>query len=127
MYSRPGDPVIAGLYERVVAILRGGGPIGWTELGQQALAPATEAHPERVHAIGYHDVSPIPWYEAARFEAPGNAGWLVQEPRHGVMLSNASATPQLQAASREQMLAGDWLLCDLLRRALAAPPTDRRA
>jgi hypothetical protein len=123
MYSRPGDPVMAAMYRRVCGILRAGGPIHWGQLGWEALSPCVAEHPDAVHAIDHHDVSPIAWYEAQRFEAPGDAAWLVEPPRQGVMLANTSATRELKRTSRSALLSGDSLLSDLLRRALSPEPS----
>jgi mannosyltransferase OCH1-like enzyme len=123
MYSRPGDPVIAGLYERIGEILRDGGPIHWGQLGWEALAPCVAAHREQVHAIDHHDVSPIAWYEAARFESASDATWLFEPRRFGVMLANSSASDRLKDASCTAVLDGDSLLSELLRRALSPLPS----
>ena len=66
-------------------------------------------------------VYPIPWHEAERYEAQGTAAALVEPPRFGVMLSNNSLSDDMRSSSRDDVLDGDSLLGDLLRRALAAP------
>jgi hypothetical protein len=118
MFSRPGDPVLAGCYARVCEHLRAGRRIDWLEIGAYALAPAIAANHGAVHELDAALVCPIPWHQMGRFERPGDAGDLAAEWRWGVMLSNNTATDSLRARTREELLSGDTLLGDLLRRAL---------
>jgi hypothetical protein len=122
LYSRVGDPVIGDMYSRVCSVLRAGGPLHWGQLGWESLKHAVEAHPGAVHAIDEHDVSPIPWYEAHRFEQPGDVDGLVARARYGVMLANASASDELGCATRDAVLTGGSLLGELLLQALDGPP-----
>lgn len=119
MFSREGDPVLAACYARVATHLRAGEPIEWLEIGAYPLTAAVEAHPESVSVIDAELVYPIPWYEAKRYEVPGTAEKLVEPPRYGAMLSNNSLSEDMRARSRDEVLKGDTLLGDLLRRALA--------
>ena len=121
MFSRDGDPVLAACYARVAAHLRAGEPIEWLEIGAYPLTAAVEAHRDSVSVIDPELVYPIPWHEAERYEAPGTAAALVEPPRFGVMLSNNSLSDDMRSSSRDDVLDGDSLLGDLLRRALAAP------
>ena len=118
MYSRPGDPVIHDCYSRVCTHLREGRHIDWLEIGALALTPAVESNRGSVHEIDPDLVYPIPWYESERFESPGDAGWLAQPHRYGVMLSNNSLSDGWRRQGRDEVLRGGSLLGELLRRAL---------
>ncbi|HEV7806692.1 MAG TPA: hypothetical protein VGO80_12785 [Solirubrobacteraceae bacterium] len=120
IFSRPGDPVLDGLYARICDHLRRGAPITWLEIGSLALRPEIDAHLDCVWELDPDLVSPIPWHQFRRFEEPGDAGELVSAGRCGVMLSNASATDDLRAKRREEVLGDDSLIADLIRLALAA-------
>jgi hypothetical protein len=119
LFSRPGDRVLADLYERICAHLRAGREVWWSALGQHALNPAINAHPDVVRLIDRELVCPIPWHQHERFEVPGDAEDLVRSPRIGVMLFNAMMGARWGDRSRDDVLAGDSVLGDLLRRALA--------
>lgn len=119
MYSRPNDPVIGDCYDRIREHLREDRPIEWLEIGAFALTPAVESHRDVVHEVDPDLVYPVPWYESARFEAPGDADALVQPHRYGVMLSNNSLSEDWRRKSRDEVTSGDSLLGELLRRALS--------
>ncbi len=52
-------------------------------------------------------------------EAPGTAEQFVEPPRYGTMLLDNSLSEDMRSRSRDDVLNGDTLLGDLLRRALA--------
>lgn len=128
MASVAGGRIVSECLERMGAILgealeRGRG-LKWNEIGLKVLTPTVDRHAATCHLEPEENFHPIHHQEAHRWWTPSDRERLADilgPDAKLAMLFNALATPEQRSRTRRQLLNGNALVSQALRRALGLP------